>query len=187
MKDGSRVLIGYYSTENTLTVLNERLETLLWSKQNEGVKHFQRATILGPCCLFCLAGYLKNDFIPFDKPEVPSSCSADWLSVHQLCPNQKCNKLGFPNRHQVAICPDSAGPAYFSALHFSLGTSIANRPYLWRKQTTSLKLGLCNLENEKKKKKRKSSSSLDHITKRNVSVLKKIYVRLTPSIRFSGS
>lgn len=102
-----------------------------------------------PCCLFHLTGYLKNDFIPFDKPEVLSSCSADWLLVHQLCPIQKCNKLRFPNRHRGAICPDSARPAYSSTLHFLLGTSIANHPYLWRKQTTSLKLSFCNLENKK--------------------------------------
>lgn len=146
MTDGSRMLIGFYSTEITWTVLEERLETLLWLKKNKGLKLFQRAILFAPCCPFCLAGYLKNDFIPFDKPEVRSSCSADWLSVHQLCPNQKCNKLGFPNRHRGAICPDSVGPAYFSMLHFLLGTSIANRPYLWRKETTSLKFSLCNSE-----------------------------------------
>lgn len=97
---------------------------------------FLSASLFSPSCLFQLTGYLSNGFVPFDKPEVLSSCSASWLLVHQLCPNQKCNMLVFPNRHQVAICPGSAGPAYFSMLHFLLGTSTANHPYLQRKQTT---------------------------------------------------
>lgn len=105
--------------------------------------------MFAPCYLFNLTDYLKNNFVPSDKPEVLSSCSAEWLSVHQLCPNQKCNKLGFPNRHQEAICPDSAEPTYFSMLHFSLGTSTANHPYLCKKQSTSLKLSFCSLANKK--------------------------------------
>jgi len=113
------------------------------------LKLFQRSSTFAPCCLFNLTDYLKNGFVPFDKPEVLSSCSADWLLVHQLRLNQKCSKLGFPNRHQGAICPDSAGPAYFSMLDFLLGTSIANHPYLWRKQTTSLTLSFHNLEKKK--------------------------------------
>lgn len=179
-KHGSRVLTGYYSTENTWTVLDERLEKLLRSKKNQGLKLFQRASIFAPSCLFHLTGYLK-DFVPFDKPEVLSSCSADWLLVHQLCPNQKCNKLGFPNRHQGAICPDSAGPAYFSASHFLLGISIANHPYLWRKQTTSLKLSFCNLENKKNPHPHWIASPNETVQ------CWKICARLIPSIRFLGS
>lgn len=141
-------------------------------------KLFQRASIFAPYCLFHLTGYLKNYFVPFDKPEVLSFCSAGLLLIHQLCPNQKCSKLGFPNRHRGAICPDSAGPAYFSTLHFLLGTSIANHPYLWRKQAISLKLSLYNLESNKKN----SSSSLDHITERNSTVLKRSIQDSSPAL-----
>lgn len=153
MEDG-RVLAGYYSAENTWPVWNERLKKPITIKIHLRAKTFyQRTSIFFPCCLFLKEiGYLKNGFIPFDKPEVLSSCSADLLSVHQLCPNQNYNKLEFPNRHRVAICPDSAEPAHFSVLHFLLGISTANHPYLQRKQTTNLKLTLCTLAEIKERK-----------------------------------
>lgn len=146
-----------------LAVLDERLEKPSRPIKNQGLKLFRGQAIFASCCLFHLTGYSKNDFVPFDKPEVLSSCSADWLLVHEVCPDQKCSKLEFPNRHQGATCPDSAGPVYFSTLHFLPGTSIANHPYLWRKQNTYLKFSFCNLENNKI-----SLSLLDHINKRNI-------------------
>lgn len=180
MKDGSWVLTGYCSTARELFWI--RLENLSWSKKNQGLKLFRGQATFASCCLFHLTGYLKNDSVPFDKPEVLSSCSADWLLVHEVRRDQKCNKLEFPNRHQGATCPDSAGPVYFSTLHFSLETNIANHPYLGRKQSTNLKFSFYNLENKKKILILAGS----HQQKKHWYGWK-IFVRVIPSINFFGS
>lgn len=117
--------------------------------------------------------------VPFDKPEVLSSCSADWLLAPEVCPDQKCNKLEFPNRHQGATCPDSARPVYFSTLHFLLGTSIANHPYLWRKQNIYLKFSFYNSENNFKILILTGS----HQQKKHWQSWK-IFIRVIPSITF---
>lgn len=179
MKDGSWVLIESF----TWTVSDKRLEKTSRSIKNQGLKVFRGQAIFASCCLFHLIGYSKNDCVPFDKPEVLSSCSADWLLVHEVCPDQKCSKLEFPNRHQGATCPDSAEPVCFSTLHFLLGTSIANHSYLWRKQNTYLKFNFYNLENLKKNIFILAGS---HQRKKHWQGWK-IFVRVIPSIKFLGS